>query len=77
MSRARQFYCHDCRAVLVDDDRLHYVYQCHACVMIEHERIGLAARDPDHPDAELLGSGAVDVLTPWRPATRDPGRRRA
>ena len=37
--RARRTLCHDCGIVLVADDRLHYVYQCHACAIGEHDLI--------------------------------------
>ncbi len=53
--------CHDCRAVLGADDRAHYSYQCHSCVVIEHERLRIARTDPGHPEAEHLSRSAVHL----------------
>ena len=61
MPKIRQVLCHDCRVVLSSDDRRHYVYQCHDCVVVEHDLISLASRDPDHPDVERLGRSAVHI----------------
>ena len=63
--------CHDCRAVLGPDDRTHYGYQCHSCVVIEHERLHLARIDPRHPEVEHLSRSAVHL--DW---TGAGGRRR-
>ena len=59
MPKIRQLVCHDCHAVLSADDHRHYVYQCHDCVVVEHDLMTLAARDPGHPAVERLGRSAV------------------
>ena len=59
--RRIRLLCHDCYAVLTADDRTHYVYQCHACVVVEHERLRIHGTDPDHPDAAGLASSAVEL----------------
>ena len=65
--RTLRLLCHDCGFVLTRDDRLHYGYQCHACVVSEHDLLRLVGRDPDHPDAERLSASAVDLRSPERP----------
>lgn len=59
--RTRLIHCHHCHRVLVADERLHYGYECHACVVVEHELVLLARRDPDHPDLARLGTGPVET----------------
>ena len=60
-SRLRIALCHDCCAPLCDDDRLHYIYQCHDCVVLEVELSCLARREPDHPDLGRLEASAVHI----------------
>lgn len=65
MSRPRRvLLCHDCRAALTDEEHGHYVYQCHGCVMVEHDALRVAGTNPDHPDAERLSRSAVDLSRP-------------
>lgn len=59
--RTRLILCHDCGGRLAADDRLHYGYQCHACVVVEHDLVLVALREPDHPDAGPLRWSAVDL----------------
>ena len=70
MARATLILCHDCCAILSADEHDHYVYQCHSCVVIEHDLTRLSAVDPDHPDVARLAQGAVDI------APSPPGLRR-
>ncbi|MDB5512632.1 MAG: hypothetical protein JWR08_2115 [Enterovirga sp.] len=74
MARIRVVICHDCRTTLSKDEREHYGYQCHRCVVVEHELIGLAGRDPDHPDVARLGLSAVDLSVATRQAGSPQGR---
>ena len=62
--RLRIVLCHDCCAPLCEDDRLHYVYQCHDCVVLELDLSSLARRDPDHPEVSRLEASAVDLDSP-------------
>ena len=52
--------CHHCAIPLSEDECLHYVFECHVCVMDEHDLELAVRRDPHHPDAARL-SGAVEV----------------
>lgn len=70
MPRLRRITCHDCHAILTTDERAHYVYQCHRCVVVEHELVLLSGRDPDHPDVARLGQGAVDIARPKSKAAK-------
>lgn len=46
---------------MVKDDRDHYGYACHVCVVREHELTVLMASEPDHPDVEWLDGVPVIV----------------
>jgi hypothetical protein len=70
MPRLRRIICHDCHAVLTKDEHAHYVYQCHRCVVVEHELVLISGRDPDHPDLERLVDGAVDLSRPKSAAAK-------
>lgn len=59
--RVKRLLCLHCFATLTSDDREHYVYQCHACVLIEHDQASVAKTDPDHPDARRLSDIPVLV----------------
>jgi hypothetical protein len=48
-----------CDAVLTEDEREHYLYQCTACVVREHDALRAHRRGEDHPDLEMLLSGPV------------------
>jgi hypothetical protein len=43
------------------DDGEHYSYQCHDCVVREHELTVTLRTDPDHPDLWRLTDGPVDL----------------
>ena len=58
--RSLHLSCHDCSSPLTRDERDHYVYQCHACAMAEHELLLTLKGDPEHPDLVRLFSGPVD-----------------
>ena len=60
-ARSLHLRCHHCAVELTSDDRDHYGYECHACVVEEHELLLTWRRDPDHPDVERLFSGPVDI----------------
>ncbi|WP_375461880.1 hypothetical protein [uncultured Enterovirga sp.] len=64
----RKILCHLCCSPLAKDDRHHYGYQCHACVIREHDLVLMVAKDPDHPEAGWL------ELSPVEFARRDPNR---
>ena len=59
--RSKRLVCFHCAVTLVKADRDHYSYQCHACVVREHELVLLSARDPDHPDVAWLDGVPVDI----------------
>ncbi|MDB5590364.1 MAG: hypothetical protein JWR86_889 [Enterovirga sp.] len=59
--RAKRLVCHHCSVTLAPDAREHYGYQCHACVVREHELVLLRSTDPDHPDLEWLEAVPVDI----------------
>jgi hypothetical protein len=66
--RSTRLVCFHCSVPLAPDDAEHYGYQCHDCVVEEHELILTWLRDPDHPDAARLFSGPVDLgLAPAGP----------
>lgn len=72
-SRVKRLVCHTCSVPLATDERAHYGYQCHACVVREHELVLTWRSDPDHPDVGSLHDGPVDLgLT----ARRTPARPR-
>jgi hypothetical protein len=48
-----------CDAVLTEDERKHYVYQCSRCAVTEHDLIRAYQRGEDHPDIEALFKGPV------------------
>jgi hypothetical protein len=58
-----------CGAVLSEDERDYYLYQCAICVMQEHEAILAHHRGQDHPGIDDLFSGPVTIhgLKPRRP----------
>lgn len=60
-SRSFRLACHACLVPLTADEGKHYAYQCHACVMAEHELVLALKTDPDHPDLDRLFSGPVDL----------------
>ena len=60
-SRSFSLACHHCLVPLTADEREHYAYQCHACVMVEHELVLTLKSDPDNPDLDRLFSGPVDL----------------
>ena len=53
--------CYDCSFPLTPDEWEQYAYQCHSCVMAEHELVLALKTDPDHPDLDRLFSGPVDL----------------
>lgn len=59
--RATRLVCHHCAVTLSPDDGDHYGYECHDCVMREHELVLTWRRDPDHPDVGRLFAGPVDL----------------
>lgn len=65
--RGRRTLCHLCCVTLGRDDRDHYGYQCHACVIREHDLVLMLARDPDHPDAGWLDLSPVELGRPKPP----------
>lgn len=60
-TRAIRLVCHHCSVTLTKDDRTHYGYECHGCVVREHELVLTWKSDPDHPDIERLFNGPVDI----------------
>lgn len=46
--RTRRLVCFHCAVPLKKDHRDHYGYQCHDCVVREHELVLTLARDPEH-----------------------------
>lgn len=60
----RRVLCHLCCVSLGRDDREHYGYQCHACVIREHDLVLMLAQDPDHPDAGWLELSPVEIGSP-------------
>lgn len=64
--RARRLVCFHCSVPIGTVDREHYGYQCHSCVVREHELVLLSARDPDHPDLRWLDGVPVDIGLPVR-----------
>ena len=59
--RKRRLVCFHCAIPLARDDRDHYGYQCHACVVREHELVLTLSREPDHPDVAWLDGIPVDI----------------
>jgi len=59
--RSTRLVCHHCAVTLTRDEEHHYGYECHACVIREHEMILTWQTDPDHPDAERLFGGPADI----------------
>ncbi len=57
----RRLVCLTCSLPMTHDDGEHYSYQCHACVVREHELTVTLRSDPDHPDSWLLTDGPVDL----------------
>lgn len=53
--------CHHCAVPLSEDDREHYVFECHTCVMSEFDLGEAVRRDPSHPEAHRLTRGAVET----------------
>lgn len=60
-ARSTRLVCHHCALSLTGDDTEHYGYECHDCVVREHELILVWTRDPAHPDVERLFAGPVDI----------------
>ena len=60
-SRTRRLHCLTCSLPLPADDGEHYGYQCHTCVVREHELVVTLRSDPEHPDVWLLAEGPVDI----------------
>lgn len=60
-SRVKRLVCYECSVPLAKGDREHYGYQCHACVVREHELVLTWRNDPDHPDVGNLHDGPVDL----------------
>ena len=59
--RVKRLVCYECSVLLAKGDHEHYGYQCHACVVREHELLLTWRTDPDHPDVERLPDGPVDL----------------
>jgi hypothetical protein len=59
--RTRRLTCFTCSLPLCADDGEHYGYQCHDCVVQEHELVVTLRSDPEHPDVWLLTDGPVDI----------------
>lgn len=55
--------CHHCAVPLSEDECLHYVFECHVCVVSEHDLEVAVRRDPAHPDAARLLARAVDAAS--------------
>lgn len=51
--------CHHCAVPLNADECLHYVFECHACVVAEYDLEVSVRRDPAHPDADRLAQRPV------------------
>ena len=62
----KRLVCFHCSVPLGKDDHTHYGYQCHDCVVREHELILLQDREPDHPDVDWLETSPVDLGLPAR-----------
>ena len=60
-SRRKRLVCFHCAVPMVKADRDHYGYQCHACVVREHELVLLSVREPNHPDVVWLDGVPVDI----------------
>jgi hypothetical protein len=50
-----------CGALLSQDEREHYAYQCTLCVTWEHELILAHGRGEDHDEIDSLFAGPVDL----------------
>ncbi|NNM74474.1 hypothetical protein [Enterovirga aerilata] len=59
--RTRRLLCLTCSLPMTRDDREHYGYACHACVVREHELTVTLRSDPDHPDLWRLSEGPVHL----------------
>jgi hypothetical protein len=59
--RTKRLACYACAVTLTADESHHYGYQCHDCVVREHELILLWRSDPDHPDTHALHRSPVDI----------------
>lgn len=53
--------CHHCAVVLNRDECAHYVYQCSACVIAEHDLLLRWHGGDDHPELERLFTGPVEI----------------
>jgi hypothetical protein len=60
-TRKTRLVCLTCSLPMTKDDREHYGYQCHPCVVREHELVVTLRGDPDHPDLLHLTDGPVDL----------------
>ena len=65
--RTKRTICFHCAVPLATSDREHYGYQCHACVIREHDLVLMLAQDPDHPDAGWLELSPVEIGRPDPP----------
>ena len=75
-ARSTRLVCNHCAVALTPDDREHYGYQCHACVVHEHELVLTWASDPEHPGVDALFQGPVDLgLRHPRPFLVGAGRK--
>jgi hypothetical protein len=59
--RAARLVCFHCSVDLKKADREHYGYQCHSCVIREHDLLIMQETDPEHPDLNWLDSIPVYV----------------
>ncbi len=60
-ARTKRLVCLTCSLAMTADDGEHYSYQCHDCVVREHELTVTLRTDPDHPDLWRLTDGPVDL----------------
>ena len=59
--RRRKVVCFHCYLPLSTEDGEHYGYECHVCVIQEHDLRRLAAGNPEHPDVIWLDGVPVLV----------------
>ena len=60
-TRAKRLVCLTCSLPMTPDDGEHYDFQCHACVVREHELVVALRSEPDHPEMVRLMEGPVDL----------------
>ncbi|MDB5557680.1 MAG: hypothetical protein JWQ36_614 [Enterovirga sp.] len=59
-ARTMRLSCLTCSLPMTSDDGEHYGYQCHACVVEEHELTLILRSDPGHPDLWRLSESPVE-----------------